>query len=257
MNRYKVGLVAVLIGFSQALFAWGQTGHRVVGKVAENHLSEKAKEALSCLLGSESLMEASNWMDNIKSDKAYDYARPWHYVTVPDGKTYETCDKAEDGDAYEAIQRMVKTIKDKETSKEKKVEAIRMLCHLVGDIHQPLHVGNGEDRGGNSVKIKWFYKGSNLHRIWDSGMIDQKQLSYSELASMIDHPSKDELKKWQSDHIDVWVKEAMDLRPQIYDIEGEENLSYDYLYHNWASAKHQLLKAGVRLAGILNEALDC
>ena len=152
---------------------------------------------------------------------------------------------------------MIAIIKNKEASKAEKIEAIRMLTHLVGDVHQPLHVGNGEDRGGNSVKIKWFYQNSNLHRIWDSGMIDSKQFSYSELAGLIDHVSESTKVQLQKDSLDVWVKEAMDLRPQIYDIEGEENLSYEYQYKNWATVKDQLMKAGIRLAGILNEALDC
>lgn len=237
--------------------AWGQTGHRVVGKVAENHLSKKAKEALECIMGYEGLAEASTWMDNIKSDSVYDHTHQWHYVTIPDGKDYHSCEVADGGDAYEAINRMVSIIKNNEASKQEKVEAIRMLTHLVGDIHQPLHVGNGEDRGGNSVKIKWFYKNSNLHRIWDSGMIDSKQYSFSELAEIIDHAPESTIVKLQNDKIDVWIAEAMSLRPQIYDIEGQENLSYEYQYKNWYTVKDQLFKAGVRLAGILNEALDC
>ena len=253
----RIGFLSALIFSSVIAFAWGQTGHRVVGKIAENHLSKKAKEALFCLMENESLVEASTWMDNIKSDSAYDHTHQWHYVTIPNGKDYHTCDIDKGGDAYETINRMIAVLKNKETSKQEKVEAVRMLTHLVGDIHQPLHVGNGEDKGGNSVKVKWFYKNSNLHRIWDSEMLDSKQFSYSELAELIDHPSESTLVQLQKDNMYVWVKEAMDLRPQIYDIEGQENLSYEYMYKNWATVKDQLLKAGIRLAGILNEALDC
>ena len=253
----RIGLLSAMIFCSVMAFAWGQTGHRVVGKIAENHLSKKAKSALACIMGTEGLVEASTWMDNIKSDDKYDHTHQWHYVTIPDGKDYHNCEVAEGGDAYESINRMIAIIKNKEASKAEKIEAIRMLTHLVGDVHQPLHVGNGEDRGGNSLKIKWFYQNSNLHRIWDSGMIDSKQFSYSELAGLIDHVSESTKVQLQKDSLDVWVKEAMDLRPQIYDIEGEENLSYEYQYKNWATVKDQLMKAGIRLAGILNEALDC
>jgi hypothetical protein len=253
----KISLLSVMFFCSIVVFAWGQIGHRTVGKVAENHLSKKAKEALACIMGTEGLVEASTWMDNIKSDSLYDHTHKWHYVTIPNEKDYHTCEVAKDGDAYESINRMVDIIKDANANKQEKIEAIRMLTHLVGDIHQPLHVGSGEDRGGNSVKIKWFYKNSNLHRIWDSGMIDSKQFSYSELAELIDHASESRVEELQKDNLDVWVKEAMDLRPQIYDIEGQENLSYEYQYKNWATVKDQLMKAGIRLAGILNEALDC
>lgn len=253
----KIGLLSLMILCAIWAFGWGQTGHRVVGKVAENHLSKKAKEALECIMGTESLAEASTWMDEIKSDSVYDHTHKWHYVTIPDGKDYHTCEKSEYGDAYEAINRMIAIIKDKDAIQQEKVKAIRMLTHLVGDIHQPLHVGNGEDRGGNSVKIKWFYKNSNLHRIWDSGMIDSKQFSYSELAEIIDHAPESTVVKLQQDDLDVWISEAMSLRPQIYDIEGQENLSYEYQYKNWNTVREQLFKAGIRLAGVLNEALDC
>lgn len=251
LNKLVLLIALVLFVHGQVL-AWGQTGHRVVGKVAENHLSKKAQKGLWEIMGHESLADASTWMDNIKSDPNYRFASPWHYVTVPDGQTYATAEKSEDGDVYEATQRMIAIIKS-DTTKEAKKIAVRMLVHLVGDFHQPLHVGNGEDRGGNSVKIKWFGDNSNLHRIWDSEIIDSKQLSYMELTVRIDHVTVQEIQSWQADNLDVWVDEAMALRPQIYDIEGKESLSYEYMYKNWDTVQNRLLKAGIRLAGIFNE----
>lgn len=238
---------------SLTAFGWGQTGHRVVGKVAENHLSEKAKEALWKIMGHESLAEASTWMDEIKSDNSFDYANPWHYVTIPEGKNYHTAEHPEEGDAYEAINRMKSILKDEKASKEEKRNAVRMLTHLVGDMHQPLHVGNGEDRGGNNVKLKWFYDDSNLHRVWDSEIIDSKQLSYTELAQMIDHYKEAEQDTVPSTDMNVWINEAMMLRTQVYNIGDKNYLSYEYMYQNWDTVKNQLYKAGVRLAQVLNE----
>lgn len=250
----KISLLSIAIGFTVAAFAWGETGHRTVGKVAENHLSEKAKIELAKIMGHESLAEASTWMDEIKSDRSFNYAKPWHYVTIPDGQSYATADHPEEGDAYEAIGRMIDLLKNPETKLEEKRNAVRMLVHLVGDFHQPLHVGNGEDRGGNQVKVKWFYQESNLHRIWDSEMIDDKKLSYTELAEMIDHPPlKEADPSIYSTDLDVWIAEAMALRPQIYDTGEKDNLSYEYAYANWATVKNQLFKGGIRLAQILNE----
>jgi hypothetical protein len=130
---------------------------------------------------------------------------------------------------------------------------LMMLVHLVGDIHQPLHVGTGEDIGGNAVKLKWFWQNSNLHRVWDSEMIDSKQYSYTELADAVNNTSKDEVKSLQSDTIDKWYKEAMALRPQVYALPDDMNLGYEYSYKNWDTVKSQLMKSGIRLAGILNE----
>ena len=173
-------LSAIAISVSISAFGWGQTGHRAIGKIAESYLSEKAKKSIQEIMGHESLAECSTWMDEVRSNKKYDYAKTWHYVTIPEGTDYKSVEHEEKGDVYEAIGRMKKILKDKSSTKEQKVEAIRMITHLVGDMHQPLHVGNGEDRGGNNVKIKWFYDDSNLHRIWDSGMIDEKKYSSKE-----------------------------------------------------------------------------
>ena len=127
-----------------------------------------------------------------------------------------------------------------------------MLVHLVGDIHQPLHVGKPGDRGGNDVKVKWFRSDSNLHRVWDSDMIDDTKLSYTELALSLGTPDKATVARWQKTSIRDWATESMNYRPQVYDI-GDSNLSYKYSYKYLGAAKDRLLQAGVRLAGLLNQ----
>lgn len=239
--------------FSIAVFGWGQTGHRAIGKIAESHLSDKAKKALKEIMGYESLAEASTWMDEVRSDKKYDFAKTWHYVTIPEGKDYHTAEHEEKGDVYEAIGRMQEILKNSSSTKIQRLEAVRMLAHLVGDIHQPLHVGNGTDRGGNNVKIKWFFDDSNLHRIWDSNIIDEKKMSFSELAEMVDHPVDANKEVYHSTDLDVWVKEAVALRPQVYNVGDRDYVSYVYMYENWSTIKIQLHKAGLRLAQILND----
>jgi len=249
----QIVLSIVFVVYTITAYGWGQTGHRVVGQIAQNHLKATTKKALIEIMGHESLVEASTWMDDIKSDSNYKHSRSWHYVNIPNGMTYETSTKSKKGDAYEATQRMVAILKNKNSHQKEKVEAIRMLVHLVGDFHQPLHVGNGKDQGGNSIKIRWFSKYSNLHQIWDSGIINSKQFSYSELAKIIDKSGQKLDKSFYSTDLDIWVKEAIDLRPQIYDIGDAKNLSYNYSYKNWETVKIQLHKGGLRLAAILNE----
>lgn len=252
----KTLILALLLTQTLAVLAWGQTGHRAIAKVAMDHLSKKAKKELFKIMGHESIMEASTWMDEIRSDSTWDHTHPWHYVTIPDGETYATADKAEGGDVVEAIERMKLIIRDESKSREERRNAVAMLVHLIGDIHQPLHVGNGEDRGGNDIKIKWFYDKSNLHRIWDSEMIDSKQYSYTELAMVVDHPHEEDDPNLSSQEIDIWIKEAMDLRPQVYNLTNEEYLSYEYMYKNWDTVKDRIEKAGRRLAAVLNELLE-
>lgn len=245
-------LVILFMMTSFSALAWGPIGHRVVGEVASKHLDNKAKRAIKELLGHESMAISSNWADFIKSDRSWDKASPWHYVTIEDDQTYETSSINPQGDVVEAIGRMIKTLKDKKASNLQKVQALKFLIHFVGDIHQPFHVGRGPDRGGNNIIVKWFNTESNMHRVWDEDLINYQQLSYTEYAVMVDHASKDEIKQWQSDDINVWIRENIMLRPLIYAI-GDGKLGYDYNFKVVKAMNLQLQKAGVRLAGILNE----
>lgn len=252
MNK-RILLVFLSLFIAQnTLLAWGQTGHRAIGQIAENHLSIKAKKSIEKILGHESLAIVSIWMDEVRSDDNFDHTHSWHWVSIPDGGDYASSTKNPDGDVIEAIERMIALLKSDTTSMDKRKESLKFLVHLVGDLHQPLHVGNGTDKGGNDVKVKWFYKNSNLHRIWDSGIIDQKGLSYTELAKSIDNASKDQIARWTVGKAVNWAEECMSLRKQVYDIGGAENLSYEYMFKNWALVQEQLNKAGIRLAGILN-----
>ncbi|HAD96201.1 MAG TPA: S1/P1 Nuclease [Cryomorphaceae bacterium] len=251
----RILLSAILISFisTTEVLAWGQTGHRVVGQVAENHLTKKARKNIKKLLGSESLAIASAWMDEVKSDDTYDHTHDWHWVTIPEGETYSDTEKNPKGDLVEAIGRMKAILKSDTASREHKVVALRFLVHLVGDLHQPLHVGTGEDKGGNDVKVKWFYQSSNLHRVWDSEIIDSKQLSYTELAEAVDHASADQIKKWQSGTVAEWAQEAITYREQVYETGDTDKMGYRYMYQNWDLLQDQLEKGGIRLAGLLNE----
>ncbi|MBL3656438.1 S1/P1 nuclease [Fulvivirga sediminis] len=248
----KVAFILCLF-VSMQVFGWGMTGHRVVGYVAEQHLSKKAKKRITEILDGESLATVSNWMDDIKSDHAYDHTHNWHWVTIPNGKTYEETEKNPDGDVISTIERIITDLKKGGLPKEKEAEGIKMLAHLIGDIHQPLHVGTGEDMGGNQVKLKWFWESSNLHSVWDSGMIDSENYSYTELGDVVNHASKEEIKEWQSSSVRDWAYESMSLRNQVYNLPETKDINYEYRYKNWRTVKERLKRAGIRLAGVLND----
>lgn len=234
------------------MYAWGPTGHRVIGQVAEWYLNRKAKKALQEIMGQESLAIASTWMDEVRSDDRYDSLTDWHWVTIPDGETYADTQKNPNGDVIEAIGSVVKALKSHTLPRSKEIEYIRILVHLVGDLHQPLHVGMGTDHGGGQVQVKWFGDNTNLHHVWDSDIIDNYKLSYTELAASLHRPSKDTVQIWQQSAILDWANEDMKYRPQVYAI-GDGKLGYDYAYKNWPLVEERLMMAGVRLAGILND----
>lgn len=232
-------------------FGWGATGHRATGLIAERHLSKKAKKKIDAILGGESLAMVSNWMDEIRSDSTYNYTADWHWTTIPDGGKYEDVESNPDGKVIMMIEKIIGELKRGGLSAKQEQEYVKMLVHMIGDMHQPLHVGKPGDRGGNDVKVKWFRSDSNLHRVWDSEMIDDTKLSYTELADALGKPGKDKLAKWQQGTVRDWALESVSYRPQVYDI-GNGSLSYSYSYKYLPIAKERLLQAGIRLAALLN-----
>ncbi len=233
-------------------FGWGVTGHRAVGLVAEKHLSAKAKKNISKILGRQSLAEVSTWMDEIRSDSTYNYTSDWHWVTIETGKTYDQSVKNPKGDVIATIEKIISELKKHTLDKKTELEYLKMLVHLIGDIHQPLHVGCCDDKGGNNVKVKWFRSETNLHRVWDSDMIDDSKLSYSELAGFLGKPEQAAVVAMQKKSVREWADESMACRKQVYDI-GDGSLSYKYPYKNFSLAKQRMMQAGIRLAGILNQ----
>lgn len=248
----KILIIIALFGAYSA-GSWGLTGHRVVGLIAQKHLTKKAKKNLHRVLGHQSLAQNANWMDFIKSEPKYNYMKPWHYCTIPDGKTYVETGTPKEGDIIWAITHFKGQLTSDTLTLDEERFAIRALIHLVGDIHQPLHVGNGEDRGGNDVKIKFFWKSSNLHSIWDSGMIDYEKLSFTEWATFVDHNEKGEIERLQNSTPLDWANESKALRSSVYDIGNSKNLTFRYVHDHKAQVELRLKQAGIRLAGLLNE----
>jgi len=250
-------LIVSQIAYSNAIF-WGKTGHRVVGEVAENYLNGKARRAIKKLLNGESLALASTYGDEIKSDDRYRSFGPWHYVNFSFDKKYGEETPSESGDLINGIERCVEVLKNDTATKEEKVFYLKFLIHLVGDLHQPLHVGRGEDKGGNDIQVQWFGQGSNLHRVWDSDMIDNFGMSYTELATNLPKLNKEKRKEIQSGVLLDWVYESQKLaKEQAYpSARVGENLRYRYMYNHFNTVKEQLLKGGLRLAKILNDTFN-
>ncbi|HTF20231.1 MAG TPA: S1/P1 nuclease [Chryseolinea sp.] len=251
MKRSTIIAVLWLAG-SVCSYGWGPTGHRATGLVAEKHLTKKAKKALERILQGQSLAVASTWMDEIRSDSTFDYMADWHWVTIQNGETYDQSVKNPNGDIIQTLERMIQELKSGKLNATEEAQHVKILIHLVGDLHQPLHVGGGSDRGGNDVRVTWFRTDSNLHRVWDSDMIDDTRLSFTELAESLDKVDAAAIQKMQSTSVRDWAKESMDYRPQVYAY-GDGRLGYAYSYKNFPAVRTRLLEAGIRLAGLLNQ----
>ncbi|MEP7142708.1 MAG: S1/P1 nuclease [Ferruginibacter sp.] len=258
----KMALVNLFFYLPFATMAWGVEGHRVVGQIADSYLTKKAKKEISKILGTESMAMASNWADFIKSDPAYSYLYNWHFINLKAGLTADQVqgylDKDTAADAYTKINFLVTELKRKELSPENKLLYLRMLVHLVGDIHQPMHTGRPEDKGGNEIKVMWFNESKNLHQIWDDQLILFQQMSYTEYSVAINHPTQEEVNEWQHDPVSKWVYQSYQLAEKIYgDIkQPDQRLDYKYNFNYAGILNQQLLKGGVRLAGLLNEIFE-
>jgi hypothetical protein len=252
-------------------FAWGKTGHRVVAAIADTQLSGLARSHIREILGlGESLDEAATWPDDMRSapDAFWQKtATPWHYVTL-NGVIYDHAPS--EGDALEALGHFRATLQDPNASLADKQLALRFIVHLVGDLHQPLHVGKCCDRGGNDVKVSWFGKPTNLHAVWDSQLVDEEQYSFTELAAKLErHTSDADVVGWWDINPRDWISESAQYREQIYanipapakpkdrkPRKGEQplpDLSYGYVFKFTPLMERRLQQAGVRLAAYLND----
>jgi hypothetical protein len=248
-------LAALLIVLTPtSAFAWGQTGHRVTGAIAEPMLSRRAAREVRAILGNETLAEASTWADDMRSNPESFWqttANPWHYVTVPVGRSYADVGAPAEGDAVTALARFAETLRDPNATREEKQLALRFTLHIIGDLHQPLHAGNGTDRGGNDIRVTFFREPTNLHAVWDSGMIDRRQLSYSEFTAFLTRRITPTLRReWLEPNPLVWIAESAAIRDTIYP-DGNE-LSWDYAYQHRERVDMRLMQGGVRMAAYLN-----
>lgn len=243
-----------LLTSSHYVHAWGQTGHRVTGQIAELYLSDKAKAAILLIYENESLAEISTYPDENRANPSEFWqkeAGPYHYVTVPKGKTYKDVTAPKHGDSYTAIKRFTLVLKDKKAAKADKQIALQLIVHIIGDLHQPLHAGDGSDRGGNDLKLKFFWEDSNLHRVWDSGLINKRELSFTEWTNFLAPKiTPAQFDAWQTIDPLVYIQESTKIRDTIYP--DSDSISWQYLYDHSPTVKRRLQQAGVRIAAHLN-----
>ncbi|MBV9884395.1 MAG: S1/P1 nuclease [Sphingomonadaceae bacterium] len=235
-------------------FAWGKTGHRVVAAIADRGLSAEARAHVRLLLGTESLDEAATWPDDMRSDPSPFWqktATPWHYVTVG-GAQYDVAPP--EGDAVTALKKFRATLLDPNASVADKQTALRFIVHIVGDLHQPLHVGQPGDHGGNDVKLNFAGRPSNLHSVWDTGLVDDEQLSFTEFAERLERrTTPEQVIAWTDPDPLDWIAESAAIRPTVYPAAGTADLGWDYIYKFRPVMEQRLAQAGVRLAAYLNE----
>ncbi|RZK14888.1 MAG: hypothetical protein EOO56_24000 [Hymenobacter sp.] len=252
--------LAILAALPHHLFAWGVDGHRAIGKIAEQHLTTKARGAVAALLGTQTLALVSTQPDEMRYLPEYKETAPWHYADMASGlphDQYLQALKAQvEPNAYNVLLLKIKEMKDPAKTREQRAEALIFVVHLVGDMHQPMHAGHVGDKGGNDIKMTYRGKDTNLHSLWDSGLIDYQGLSYSEMGQQYDNVPDALRKQWQivTDPAE-WLFESYTVAGQLY-TEAAQNPNPDFRYYPAHAdvMKQRLQQAGIRLAAVLNEA---
>jgi hypothetical protein len=232
--------------------AWGANGHRITGAIGERYLTADAQAAVRAILEpGETLAEAATWADFVRSDPAWKKADPWHYVTLLDGAAYAPDKAPADGDAMTALAHFQAVLRDKTASRADRQAALRFVVHLVGDLHQPLHVGCRADHGANDVKVEFFGAPTSLHAVWDSRLIAHEELSYSELANgLAAKITPEQAALWSTPDPLVWMAESSALCATLYPPTAK--LSYEYEFAHQATVHQRLQQGGLRIAATLN-----
>jgi S1/P1 Nuclease len=253
------GLVLTFsLAASSPSWGWGNTGHRICGEIAQSRISGKTAAEIEMILGKQGLAEMATWPDEQRSNPESFWqkdANPWHYVTLPDGKQPSEMVSPAEGDALTALERFASITRDRQKPRNERALALRFVIHIIGDLHQPLHVGNGNDRGGNDTKVTWFGEQSNLHSVWDSGMVDRQGLSFTEYSRRLEQRlSAEQTVSWWDARPQTWIAESAAIRTGLYPPAGEQPvaLGYKYQFEHLPTVETRLLQSGVRVAAYLD-----
>ena len=265
MRKTVITLLSIfMLMNATAAFAWGPMGHDVVAAIAEQHLTPKAKKNISKILDGKSIVYYSSWMDSIQNspywENGYNKTKTWHYANVDKGLTYQTMPKNPDGDVVTGLEFLTKELMENfdNLTDSTKADYVKMIVHMVGDLHCPMHAGRLSDRGGNGMKVRWFGQNTSLHSLWDSKIVESaRKWNYSEWVEQLDRTDKKFKKSVMCGTYEEWFVDTVKGAASIYEyVENmgveNPNLSYKYVYDFSPLLEDRLLVGGYRLAYVLN-----
>lgn len=254
-NLFYIALV-VLFVLPEHAFAWGQKGHRIVAEVAYRTMKPSTRRKVDAVLGRNGMVYWANWADEIRSDSIYPSSSTWHYQDFPGGMsdsavvaTLTDYPDPKTGMLWRKTDSLVNVLRTNPQDRD----ALRFVVHFVADRFCPMHTAHVDDKGGNAVKMKLF-EPTNLHAVWDSGIIEARGYSYTEYATYLIDIYGAERKTIQTmSEAEVVVRnyhavEAIYAYQQIWN-----GNPYNYVYRWHATAEYNLYAAGVRLAKLLEE----
>ncbi len=237
---------------------WFELGHRTVALIAEGRLTPHTAAAVRDILGGQDMSDASLWADQIRGQRRS--TGPLHYVNIPlTVTTYDPATQCRDGQCIiAAIESERRVLADPKATSVERAEALKFLIHFIGDLHQPMHVSDDNDRGGNDTQVQFFGAGSNLHKVWDGQLIEQAGVRSSDqyLAQLKQQMASLDLSAFERGSVVEWAMEGHQIAAEnAYQIPRNRQLGAAYEAANIPLVDLAIIKAGVRLAAVLNEAL--
>lgn len=231
-------------------FGWGETGHHIIAEIAKEKLNQNIIDSVNKYLGDITWESASTWMDDMRRDPGYQFMKKWHYVNIEEGKQYDSIEAGKDNVVYQ-LQNAINNLKNRSKLTKDEINFnLKVLFHLIGDFHQPLHVGYAEDRGGNEIKLTFNGKKTNLHRLWDDELIENQKINFITIKQLLNRKINKSYAKMQKINVIEWLNQSRKLLTAVYNYSNP--IEEKYITDSENIIEHQLMLAGLRLSLILN-----
>jgi hypothetical protein len=253
----------VCLGGSLPAFGWGPEGHNLVARLAAARLTPAAAAKVAEILGpGNTLASISSWADQVRRTRSE--TGPWHYIDIPINKPH--LDMKRDCPAGNCviakIEDFEKVLAAPASTPEQRKEALMFVVHFIGDMHQPLHCADNKDKGGNDVKLDFFGRPSNLHTVWDSGLLGRMGSEEEMFIALNRDLTPRHARKWARGEVEDWAEQShkagqRTVYGKLPAAPAGGQITVDARYEQIAAPliKDQIEKAGIRLAAVLNATL--
>jgi hypothetical protein len=252
--------ITLIMAAPQCGWSWGPIGHKAAAIMANERLKPPALEAVRSLLGPQArLADSALWADEQRDANG---SEKWHYVNIPITESRYDAKYCQSGECIVAkLNYFIQVLKDPVADKGKKAEALKYVVHLIADLHNPFHVGDKGDKGGNLLQVRFFNSGTNLHKVWDSDIIDLHTKNVNVWLWDLDHRANPyKAAEWSRGTPEDWATETLQIAKTAYcypetkiPIKSGAELKDKYFQYALPVIQQQLAKAGIRIAYVLNE----
>jgi nuclease S1 len=258
-TRHIALVVLAALSATGPAMAWGPAGHQAVAQVAASRLTPDVQKQVAMLLGGQTLPDVAVWADDVR-ETTHRHTTPWHFTNIPvTSSGYSSARDCRQGNCVVAvIGRQEAVLRDPTRGRLQRSEALKFLVHFLGDIHQPLHAGDAEDRGGNERRIVQIGNAVNLHAAWDSGILQSNKRTTATIVAAANAWLKTQQEPViaRGSAID-WANESHRIsRDVVYaQVRGDNAIVGAEQQQALRIIDERVARAGVRLAAVLNRAL--